>query len=67
MTTKVTVDAHAGWPVHVTTIDQVYDHEAQKMTDEWRETGKDTVPANEKRDFYVTSSRRLIVEEGNRD
>ena len=59
MTTKVTVDAHAGWPVHVKTIDK-------GVNGEWTETRTETVPANEVREFYVHDSRRLLVEEGRR-
>ena len=61
MTTRVTVDAHAGWPVHVKTIDKEY------PSGEWKETGTETVPANETRDFYVHDARRLMIEEGKRD
>lgn len=61
MTTKVTVDAHAGWPVHVEIIDKDNDN------GEWKTTRNEVVPAMERRDFYVTSSRRLTVSEGSRD
>lgn len=56
MTTKVTVDAHAGWPVEVTTIDLSADgtrleHPAQ------------IVAPNTVQDFYVHSHRALHVRE----
>lgn len=57
MTTKVTVDAHAGWPVRVEAVDQ-YPADADPVT---KEIG--IVPANEKQDFYVTSTRKLIISE----
>lgn len=55
MTTKVTVDAHAGWPVEVTTVDL--------LTDGTRAETSATVPPNETRDFYVYSTRELRVRE----
>jgi hypothetical protein len=55
MTTKVTVDAHAGWPVKVEAID-TYDGESKT-------TELAVVPAFEKRDFYVTSTRQIVVTE----
>lgn len=60
MTTKVTVDAHAGWPVKVTKVDKNY------QTGEWETTGTEVVPANTVIDFYVYDSRKLIIEEGER-
>lgn len=56
MTTRVTVDAHAGWPVHVTRIDP-------KTGDE---LGTDTVEPNQVRDFYVHDGLLLKVAEGAR-
>ncbi len=50
MTTKVTVDAHAGWPVRVTTFEGV----GQAVY---------TVEPNAVRDFYVHSSMDLRVHE----
>ena len=55
MTTKVTVDAHAGWPVKVEAID-TFNGETTK-----EELG--TVPPHEKRDFYATSTRQIVVTE----
>lgn len=60
MTTKVTVDAHAGWPVNVKNVDK--DAEGN-----WWETDSQTVPPNTVQDFYVHSHRRLIIEESERD
>lgn len=56
MTTKVTVDAHAGWPVKVEAVDFQPDGYEKK-----HEIG--IVPSNEVRDFYVHSSRKLIITE----
>lgn len=56
MTTKVTVDAHAGWPVKVTAIDKgADDHETVS------ELG--IVSPNTVQDFYVHSGRNLLIEE----
>ena len=56
MTTKVTVDAHAGWPVEVT---QIHLNEAGEQT-----TGhKTTVPPHTTQDFYVHSHLELHVKE----
>ena len=55
MTTKVTVDAHAGWPVKVEAID-TYDGESKT-------TELGIVPAYENRDFYVHSNRQIVVTE----
>lgn len=59
MTTRVTVDAHAGWPVHVKTIDKGVDGT-------WTEMRTETVAPLEQREFYVHDSRRLLIEEGRR-
>ena len=55
MTTRVTVDAHAGWPVEVVTIDQYGDKPATEATE--------TVAPNTVREFYVTNSRTLRISE----
>lgn len=56
MTTKVTVDAHAGWPVKVTqvTLDQKGNETTSSTT---------TVPPNTAQDFYVHSHMKIAVEE----
>lgn len=56
MTTKVTVDAHAGWPVKVTTVD---------LDSDGKPTGQHetTVPPHAVQDFYVHSHRELHVKE----
>jgi hypothetical protein len=51
MTTKVTVDAHAGWPVMVTIIDSTGEEQAE------------IVAPNTKADFYVFDTRKLTIEE----
>lgn len=58
MTTKVTVDAHAGWPVRVTAVDQQSGEGPGS-----RETVLGEVPPNETKDFYVHQGRKLIIEE----
>lgn len=55
MTTKVTVDAHAGWAVEVTTIDLNFDATKHET--------KSTVLPNTKQDFYVHSHRELHIKE----
>lgn len=59
MTTKVVVDAHAGWPVKV---------QSQEKQDDgsWRNVHGHIVPAMEQETFYVTNTTRVIVEEGER-
>jgi len=57
MTTKVTVDAHAGWPVQVTRIDTTEDGT------EIVNPSSDVVPANEKRDFSVWQGSDLRIKE----
>lgn len=57
MTTKVTVDAHAGWPVQVEAVDQYPDETAPTT----RLLG--VVAPGEVRDFHCHSTRRLIITE----
>lgn len=56
MTTKVTIDAHAGWPVQVEIVDQYPDQKDSALRVE-------IVPPKEVRDFYVHDSRHLIIRE----
>lgn len=56
MTTKVTVDAHAGWPVDVTKVQLNSDGSVASETTE-------TVPPNTVVDFYVHSHMELHVKE----
>ena len=57
MTTKVSVDAHAGWPILIEAID----------TPEGETEGKrfmlDTVPPGGTADYHVTSTRQLLITE----
>ena len=55
MTSKVIVDAHAGWPMKVTALDT--------FNGETKETELGTVPPGGKQEFHVTDSRKIIVEE----
>ena len=52
MTTRVTVDAHAGWPVLV--VQLVGEPNSQKTI------RTDTVPPGEERNFYIHSGLRII-------
>ncbi len=52
MTTKVTVDAHAGWPVEVVTI--VGEPDAAKSAQ------LEIVEPNTQRDFYIHSGMKII-------
>ena len=56
MTTKVTVDAHAGWPVRVAKVQLNADGTRAAVSSE-------TVPANTKQDFYVHSHLELEIKE----
>lgn len=57
MTTKVTVDAHAGWPVKVTAV--YLDGEGRTQGN----ASEAIVPPGEARDFYVHSGLALWVRE----
>ena len=57
MTTKVTVDAHAGCPVLVEAIEQ-YTSDSGPTTHMLA-----TVPAGEVQEFYVHSNRKLLITE----
>jgi hypothetical protein len=61
MTTKVTVDAHAGWPVKVEAIDTIYDENGPTGAAQTVELG--IVEPGTVRDFYCTNSRQLVVTE----
>ena len=58
MTTTITVDAHAGWPVDVTSIDTQNGSESRST---------ERVPPHEKRTVYVHSGRELLIREVPRD
>lgn len=56
MTTKVTVDAHAGWPVKVTSVLGAPGQPTKQS--------EAIVPANTVQDFYIHSGMRIVgVEE----
>lgn len=59
MTTKVTVDAHAGWPVKVVARDYYPGNPT--------ETELATVAPGTVQDFHVHSSRELIITELSRE
>ena len=56
MTTKITVDAHAGWPVQVEISDQFPGQSEPTVTVE-------TVQPQTERVFYVHSSRSITIRE----
>jgi hypothetical protein len=54
MTTKITVDTHAGWPVKVIRVDDA--------TGEW--VGEPTVvPPNAQQEFYLWAGSDLLLHE----
>lgn len=53
MTTKITVDAHAGWPVEVA----IYDF------NENTPSSVDVVQPGTIRDFHIHSTRHLVIRE----
>ncbi len=55
MTTKVTIDAHAGWDVLVVEI--------QGEPSYPKRVKETIVPANEKMDFYIHSGSRIVTVE----
>ena len=65
MTTKVTVDAHAGWAVEVFAVDRYSFLDGRPPT--VRQTPVVTVPAYTANDFYVHSCRDLIIREQPRE
>ncbi len=60
MTTRITVDAHAGWPVEVTTVDLNTDG---SLVDPSFQIPTQTVQPHTTREFYVTSHRELHIKE----
>lgn len=56
MTTRVTVDAHAGWPVKVTQVTLDQEGKQTKSTET-------TVPPKQTQDFYVHSHMEIHVKE----
>ena len=52
MTTKVTVDAHAGWPVQVVSIRGEPNYQ--------KEVRSEVVQPNTAKDFYIHSGFRII-------
>jgi len=65
MTMNVNI-AHHGHDQYVTTViteDQVYDGEAKAMSSEWREVDRFTLMAGQHRTVFLTSTRRVRLEE----
>lgn len=56
MTTKVTVYAHAGWPVEVTFLDNSNGHE-------FMQNGKVVVAPYTTQDFYIYDTRMIAIRE----
>lgn len=70
MTTKVDISCpdNSHWNVRVSVQDQVYDPDKQIMTPEWRETQSHVIAPGGRLDgLYLTSSRRVLLEEIARD
>lgn len=63
MTTKVIVDAHAGWPVKVQALDNEYDHEAQAFSGALTMSDLGVVAPGEIQEFHATDSRKIVVSE----
>jgi hypothetical protein len=59
MTTKVTIDAHAGWPVQVVALD--------KKDAIWVQSSKIIVAPNTVQDFVVYDTRQLLITELKKD
>lgn len=57
MTTKITVDAHAGWPVEVTLLDNANIATAPPTI----------VQPNTTQDFYVYEGRNVLIKELNKN
>ena len=60
MTSKVTIDAHAGWPIKVT-------QQNKNADDVWEDGREEVVAPHTVQDFYVYDSRRIVVEEQRRE
>lgn len=56
MTTKVTIDAHAGWPVRVTRIELDADGNPARESETM-------VPAHSQQGFYIHSHLELRIKE----
>lgn len=66
MTMSVNI-AHRGPDSYVSIVtveDRVFDHGAQKYTDEWVLADKFTLNAGQHRDVTIHSTRRVMVVEG---
>lgn len=67
MTTKVQITCpdNSHWHVKFEVQDLVYDHDKQRMTDEWKTVESHTrvLKQGEQAETYLTSSRRLILTE----
>lgn len=59
MTTKVTVDTHAGWPVSVLQRELKPDGSIERVTEV-------VVPPNETREFHVHTHMQILVAENPR-
>lgn len=58
MTTKIEIDAHAGWPVEVRAVDRFHGQNGNAIV---RESLIATVPAGEKYLAHATSSRDIVA------
>jgi hypothetical protein len=65
MTTKVVIACpdHGHWHVKVEVRDQVYSHETKAMTNDWSLADSFVLKQGESKETYITSTRKLIIEE----
>lgn len=61
MTTQVTINAHAGWPVKVEAIDAVF--KDGRKTDETETADLAIVGPGRIEEFYIHDSRQLLITE----
>lgn len=57
MTSKVVVDAHAGWPIEVV-FEERFHVEGDEY--EWKQSGATIVPANTETLFYIHDGKRIV-------
>lgn len=63
MTTKITVDAHAGWPVEVTAIDRFQMNPLNPSDAQVRISALGIIPGGAAGDYHVSDSREIVIRE----
>lgn len=63
MTTRITVHAHAGWPVEVTAIDRFQMNPLNPGDATVRISALGVVPGGSQADYHVTDSREIVIRE----